>query len=88
MNILEARKLGHDGWIRSPSITSGTWIRLDEDGIGRAIMRFGDLTYDYWICDLDAIVAEDWEPKPIPKNLLKLKFGKTKLWNICIKLLP
>lgn len=88
MNILEARKLGHEGWIRSPSITSETWIRLDEDDTGRALLRFGERTSDYWTCDLDALVTEDWEPKPIPKKPFEAEVWQNETMEHLYKVTP
>lgn len=50
MNLIEARKLGHEGWVRSPSRTGGEWV----DAYGGHFWTSGDLD------------AEDWEPKPAP----------------------
>lgn len=60
MNLCEARKLGHEGWVRSPTRTGGRWATLwpyahikDDKGAQRSIV----------IDDLD---AADWEPMPAP----------------------
>ena len=65
MNLIEARKLAHEGWVRSPTRTEGRWSTLwpyghfkDDKGAQRAIV----------LADLD---AEDWEPKPAPRPLFE-----------------
>lgn len=50
MNLSEARKLGYEGRVRSPTRTGGEWIRYTGEHI-------------LVIADLD---ADDWEPKPAP----------------------
>lgn len=59
MNLCEARKLGHEGWVRSPTRTNGIWIRFNETGYSTKHGNYGTAT----AFDLD---AEDWEPKPAP----------------------
>ena len=61
MNLIETRKLGHDGWVRSPTRTSGSWAKP----FG-SIWKIDRSEYcpDVRAEDLD---AEDWEPKPKPE---------------------
>jgi len=63
MNLIEARKLGHEGYVRSPNRTGGHWWRAsgidskwwaNEDAIELTPFLFADLD------------ADDWEPKPKP----------------------
>lgn len=61
MNLIEARKLAHLGWVRSPPRTGNEWQKV-ADGMFW-IEESGQYTYDMTIDDLD---AEDWEPKPPP----------------------
>ena len=60
MNLIEARKIAHEGWVRSPSRTEGMWLQLRgfsfSDGAGK---RHDGVSHE----DLD---ADDWEPKPAP----------------------
>ena len=60
MNLIEARKLGHEGWVRSPTRTNGIWIRFDETGYST---KEGGQHGAATAFDLD---AEDWEPRPEP----------------------
>jgi hypothetical protein len=64
MNLIEARKAGHEGWVRSPSRTGGHWWRAAGNGISGLWANENDeqLT-PFLFADLD---AEDWEPKPKP----------------------
>jgi hypothetical protein len=61
MNLIEARKLGHEGWVRSKSRTSGSWAKP----FGSVWKIHGsEYCPDVRAEDLD---AEDWEPKPEPE---------------------
>jgi hypothetical protein len=53
VNLIEARKLAFEGWVRSPTRTDGEWTRV---------------TAHKCASDKD-LDAEDWEPKPAPKAL-------------------
>lgn len=64
MNLLEARKQAHEGWVRSPSRTGGYWRRIRENRYWYS--ELGDQVDGLTLWDID---AEDWEPKPAPKNL-------------------
>lgn len=59
MNLIEARKLAREGWVRSPSRTDNCWVRLQGNVWGRE----SGSTLIFVAGDLD---AEDWEPKPKP----------------------
>lgn len=60
MNLIEARKLGHEGWVRSPTRSANNWARvvclIFVDSTGSSLGAIAEL-------DLD---AEDWEPRPKP----------------------
>jgi hypothetical protein len=63
MNLIEARKAGHEGWVRSPAITKNGWVQLHI-----TVMRTEDGFASRYV-DTAALDAEDWEPKPKPKKL-------------------
>jgi len=58
VNLIEARKQAHEGWVRSPK--TGNWLRLDgayfynEDNCRACPLK--DVHLD----------EENWEPKPAP----------------------
>lgn len=62
MNLVEARKLGHDGYVRSPTRSGGEWCRLKE-----LTWTFDGPEYSgkFELADLD---TEDWEPMPKPPD--------------------
>lgn len=60
MNLIEARKLGHEGWVRSPTRSNGEWCRPENN-----VWTSADFSYQPMIHVAD-IDAEDWEPKPKP----------------------
>ena len=68
MNLIEARKLGHEGWVRSPTRTGGEWVLFRYEGYSHAAYGEIILKRDHIDADLD---AEDWEPKPAPANLFE-----------------
>lgn len=74
MNLIEAHKLAHEGWVRSPTRTNGTWVTFDHWG---ARAR-GDLG-----ADLD---AEDWEPKPKAEKPFEMELWvhSTGIWLVHI----
>lgn len=64
MNLIEARKLAHEGWVRSPSRTNNNWICFTGKGSYLQFEESQDARQRIDITqDLD---AEDWEPKPKP----------------------
>ena len=62
MNLIEAQKLGHMGWVCSKKQTVGKWWRLDVQSL-RWKNESGNLTSAFLGEDLE---TEDWEPKPWP----------------------
>ena len=60
MNLIEARKFAHDGWVRSPSRTDSAWRRLQ--GVTWEV-EGPHYSEPFKLEDLD---ANDWEPKPAP----------------------
>ena len=63
MNLIDARKQAHEGWIRSPSRTGGHWWRAG--GVHHSMWdnENAERLTPFLFADLD---AEDWEPKPNP----------------------
>ena len=59
MNLIEARKAAHEGWVRSPTRTGDLYIRFTHSGYEVGDEKYGTITAG----DLD---AEDWEPKLKP----------------------
>lgn len=57
MNLVEARKLGHNGWVRSLSRTNNIWCYLKNGTWESPEFKYRP---DFCAEDLD---AEDWEPK-------------------------
>ena len=60
MNLIEARKAAHNGWVRSPTRTDGLYIRFNANGYQD---EKGGLYGTTGAADLD---SEDWEPMPKP----------------------
>jgi hypothetical protein len=60
MNLIEARKAAHEGWVRSETRTGGVFIRFTHSGYESGDEKYGTITAG----DLD---ADNWEPKPKPK---------------------
>lgn len=60
MNLIEARKLGHEGWVRSPTCTLGQWCRATQRGFET------ENGFDGTPLNVKDLDAEDWEPKPAP----------------------
>ena len=68
MNLIEARKQAHDGWVRSPTRTDGDWLKLDLDTHWRD--DAGKFDRDLSPRDID---VEDWEPKPELAKLFEIE---------------
>jgi hypothetical protein len=60
MNLIEARKQAHEGWVRSPTRTGGIYIQFDATGF---LSIGGGKGCAITAADLD---ADNWEPRPKP----------------------
>ena len=63
MDLIEARKLAHEGWVRSETQTEGMWIQY----LGQGYRTEDDPEVYHRYCVVGDLDAEDWEPKPKPK---------------------
>lgn len=65
MNLIEARKLADEGWVRSPTRTEGKWAKP----LGSVWIVHGSEIFP--IVRSEDLDAEDWEPKPAPRKLFE-----------------
>lgn len=59
MNLIEARKLAHEGWVRSETRTDGKWVQVSHS----FLVFVGGQCSSLHCEDLE---ADNWEPKPKP----------------------
>jgi hypothetical protein len=62
MNLIEARKQAHEGWVRSETQTEGMWVQY----LGQGYRVEDDPEIYPRYCVAEDLDAEDWEPKPKP----------------------
>lgn len=67
MNLIEARKLAHEGWVRSERQTEGMWVLY----VGQGYRIEGDPSVYHRYCVASDLDAEDWEPKPAPAKVFE-----------------
>jgi hypothetical protein len=70
MNLIEARKLAYDGWIRSDTRTGRVYVKVRGDCFVTESNRIGDFSVNLSENDLD---ADDWEPKPAPPKPFEMQ---------------
>ena len=72
MNLSDAMKLGHQGWVKSPTVYS-EWLKLE----GPYLFRLADDSDKesplIAFCTLQKqhLELDDWEPKPWPPELFE-----------------
>lgn len=68
MNLCEARKLAHEGWVSSASRTECRWWKIER---GKEWTDEQGCTFGYVVAgDLE---AEDWQPMPAPAKPFEIE---------------
>ena len=85
MNLIEARKLAHEGWVRR---NGGPWLILDGTYLYRLQERIDssvDVKVAYQTLQQEHLDAEDWEPKPAPGKLFEAEVWVRDDYGWCMR---